>query len=68
MNLFEKMTDQLHEALDSALALALHHKNAEVTPLHMLFAMLNNSQGILIQALQKMPVDIEALNLAFKAS
>ncbi len=67
MNLFEKMTDQLHETLDSAIALALHHKNAEVTPMHMLFAMLNNSQGILIQALQKMPVDIEALKLSVQS-
>ncbi|REB29881.1 ATP-dependent chaperone ClpB, partial [Staphylococcus pseudintermedius] len=48
-------------------ALALHHKNAQVTPLHMLFAMLNNSQGILIQALQKMPVDIEALKLSVQS-
>lgn len=67
MNLFEKMTDQLHETLDSALALALHHKNAEVTPLHMLFVMLNNSQGILIQALQKMSVDIQALRLSVQS-
>lgn len=67
MNLFEKMTDQLYETLDSALALALHHKNAEVTPMHMLFAMLNNSQGILIQALQKMSVDIQALRLSVQS-
>ncbi|GAA7392710.1 AAA family ATPase [Helicobacter pylori] len=67
MNLFEKMTDQLHETLDSALALALHHKNAEVTPSHMLFVMLNNSQGILIQALQKMSVDIQALRLSVQS-
>ncbi|WP_104761666.1 ATP-dependent Clp protease ATP-binding subunit [Helicobacter cetorum] len=64
MNLFEKMTNQLQESLDSALALALHNKNAEITPLHMLFAMLNNSQGILIQALQKMSVDLQALRLS----
>ncbi|NGP16202.1 ATP-dependent chaperone ClpB, partial [Helicobacter pylori] len=55
------------QTLDSAIALALHYKNAEVTPLHMLFAMLNNSQGILIQALQKMPVDIEALKLSVQS-
>ena len=29
-NIFEKMTNQMHETVDSAVALALHNKNQEV--------------------------------------
>lgn len=63
MNIFEKMTNQLKETLDSALALALHQKNQEVDFVHMIWAMLSNSQSSLYQVLDQMNLDCASLNL-----
>ena len=35
-NIFEKMTNQLHETIDSGVALALHNKNQEVEVIQIL--------------------------------
>lgn len=67
MNLFEKMTRQLKETLDQAVSLALHSKNQEVDTLHLIWAMLTNSQSILNQALNKMNSDKIALELETKS-
>lgn len=67
MNLFEKMTHQLKETLDQAVSLALHSKNQEVDTLHLIWAMLTNSQSILNQALNKMNSDKIALELETKS-
>lgn len=67
MNLFEKMTRQLKETLDQAVSLALYSKNQEVDTLHLIWAMLTNSQSILNQALNKMNSDKIALELETKS-
>ena len=48
-SLFEQLTNQMREAIESAISLALHSKNNEATPLHVLWALLSNSASILNQ-------------------
>ena len=67
MNIFEKLTNQFRESLDSALALALSFKNQEVQTAHLTFALLSNSNSILNTALNKMNVDRNALTLELKS-
>ena len=68
MNIFEKLTNQFRESLDSALALALSFKNQEVQTAHLTFALLSNSNSILNTALNKMNVDRNALTLELKSA
>ncbi|MGI0440347.1 ATP-dependent Clp protease ATP-binding subunit [Helicobacter himalayensis] len=71
MNIFEKLTNQLKQTLDSAAALALHSKNAEITLAHMYWALLSDSQSLLNQALNKCnidktPIELEARSVVDK--
>ena len=63
MNIFEKLTNQMKETLDSAASLALHSKNQEITPAHMYWAFLTNHQSVLNQAFHKMNIQKEAIEL-----
>ena len=65
--IFEKLTHQMTQTIESALSLALHAKNPEVTPLHVVWALLTNSSSILNQVLNKMSVDKSALELEVKS-
>lgn len=67
MNIFEKMTNQLKETLDSAIALALHQKNQEIDLIHLTWALLSDSQSLLYRVLQKMQVEIAGLELEVKS-
>jgi ATP-dependent Clp protease ATP-binding subunit ClpB len=62
-NIFEKLTHQMTQAIESSLSLALHNKNSEVEPVHFLWALLANSNSPLNQALAKMNVDKTAIEL-----
>ena len=71
MNIFEKLTNQLKENLDSAAALALHSQNQEIDVAHMFWAMFTNTQSILNQALNKLnidkaPIELEARSVVDK--
>ena len=66
-NIFEILTDQLTQTVESSLSLALHSKNSEVKPLHMLWAMSTDTGSILNQILNKFGVSNEALNLEIKS-
>lgn len=66
-NIFEKMTNQLRETIDSSLALALHNKNQEVDVVHMLWALLTNTNSVLNQLLNKMNVNKAAIELEAKS-
>lgn len=66
-NIFEILTDQLTQTVESSLSLALHSKNIEVKPLHMLWAMSTDTSSILNQILNKFGVSNEALNLEIKS-
>ncbi|MGB5964027.1 MAG: AAA family ATPase [Sulfurimonadaceae bacterium] len=61
--IFEKLTHQMTEAVESALSLALHNKNMEVEPVHFFWALLTNSNSVLNQAFNKMNVDKTAIEL-----
>ena len=65
--LFEKLTNQLAETIDSGLALALHNKNQEVEVIHLLWALLTNTNSVLNQLLNKMNVDKAAIELEAKS-
>ncbi len=66
--LFEKLTNQMMEAIESGLSLALHNKNPEVHPLHILWGLLTNTNTVLNQALNKMGVDKVAIELEVKSA
>jgi len=65
--LFEKLTNQLSETIDSSVALALHNKNQEVEVIHLLWALLTNTNSVLNQLLNKMNVDKAAIELEAKS-
>ena len=53
--------------IESGVSLALHNKNQEVDPIHLVWALLTNSGSILHQALTKMNVDKAAIELETKS-
>ncbi|WP_298753502.1 AAA family ATPase [uncultured Arcobacter sp.] len=65
--IFEKLTNQMAESIDSSIALALHNKNQEVEVIHMLWALLTNTNSVLNQLLNKMNIDKTALVLEAKS-
>ncbi|SFV68211.1 ClpB protein [hydrothermal vent metagenome] len=67
MNILEKLTNQMQGTIESGVSLALHNKNQEVEPIHLLWALLTNSGSILHQALNKMNVDKAAIELESKS-
>lgn len=67
MNILEKLTNQMQGTIESGVSLALHNKNQEVDPIHLLWALLTNSGSILHQALNKMNVDKAAIELETKS-
>lgn len=66
-NIFETLTHQMTSAIESGLSLALHQKNTEVTPLHVTWGLLTNSNSILSQVLNKMNLDKTAIELDIKS-
>jgi ATP-dependent Clp protease ATP-binding subunit ClpB len=63
----ENLTNQMKEALDSAASLALHKQNQEIHNLHILWALLTNTDSILNQVLNKMNVEKAAIELSVKS-
>ena len=66
-SLFEQLTNQMREAIESAISLALHSKNQEATPLHVLWGLITNSASILNQVFNKMNIDKSAIELEVKS-
>ncbi|MEA2048449.1 MAG: AAA family ATPase [Campylobacterota bacterium] len=67
MNILENLTNQMQGTIESGVSLALHNKNQEVDPIHLMWALLTNSGSILHQALNKMNVDKAAIELETKS-
>jgi ATP-dependent Clp protease ATP-binding subunit ClpB len=65
--LFETLTHQMTQTLESAISLALHSKNSEATPLHVMWALLTQSDSVFMQILRKMNVDKSAIELEVKS-
>ena len=68
MDILEKLTHQMSASIESALSLALHNKNQEVEPLHLLWALLVNTNSLLNQALNKMNIDKNPIELELKSN
>ncbi len=66
-NIFEKLTHAMRESIESAISLALHAKNPEATPLHVIWGMLTDTSSILNQALNKMNAQKDAIALDVKS-
>ena len=66
-NLQDFLTDNFLSSLEQSASLALHSKNAEVTPLHLLWALSVDSSSILNQVLNKKNIAKEALELEIKS-
>ncbi|MDQ1244417.1 MAG: ATP-dependent chaperone ClpB, partial [Campylobacterota bacterium] len=66
-NIFEKLTNNMSESIESAVSLALHNKNQEVEPVHFLWAQLTNSNSVLNQMFNKMSIDKVAIELDVKS-
>ena len=67
MSILEKLTNQMQGTIESGVSLALHNKNQEVHPIHLVWALLTNSSSILNQALIKMSIDKAAIELDAKS-
>ena len=66
-NIFEKLTHNMTEAIESAISLALHNKNQEVQVEHFFWALLTNSGSVLNQMFNKMSIDKVAIELDVKS-
>src|SRR5882757_2774769 len=58
---WDKFTVKSQEAMQAATNLALEHGNPELTPMHMLAALLEDRDGIIVPVLQKVGVPTEQL-------
>ena len=66
-NIFEKLTNNMTESIESSISLALHNKNQEVEAVHFLWALLTNSNSLLNQMFNKMNIDKIAMELDVKS-
>ncbi|EAK7767427.1 AAA family ATPase [Campylobacter jejuni] len=67
VNIQDFLTDNMLSNLESAASLAIHSKNTEVVPLHLLWALSVDSTSILNQILNKLNISKEALELEIKS-
>ena len=67
MSILEKLTNQMSASIESGISLALHNKNQEVDPAHLVWGLLSNSASLLNQALNKMNSDKAVLELEVKS-
>ena len=65
--IFEKLTNQMNESIESGVSLALHSQNPEVNNVHILWGLITNTNSVLNQALNKMNVDKTAIELELKS-
>ncbi|HEC1891806.1 TPA: AAA family ATPase [Campylobacter jejuni] len=66
-NIQDFLTDNMLSNLESAASLAIHSKNTEIVPLHLLWALSVDSTSILNQILNKLNISKEALELEIKS-
>ncbi|MGM8974758.1 ATP-dependent Clp protease ATP-binding subunit [Campylobacter jejuni] len=66
-NIQDFLTDNMLSNIESAASLAIHSKNNEVVPLHLLWALSVDNASILNQILNKLNISKEALELEIKS-
>ena len=66
-NLGENLTAQMQELVEKGIALAIHAKNPQTFPLHLLWAQVADSGSLLNQVFNKMNVGKDAVELEVKS-
>ena len=66
-NLQDFLTDSMLSNVESAVSLAIHSKNSEITPLHLFWALSVDSTSLLNQIFNKMGISKEAVELEIKS-
>ena len=66
-NLGENLTAQMQELVEKGVALAIHAKNPQTFPLHLLWALAADSSSLLNQVFNKMNVSKDAVELEVKS-
>jgi len=66
-NLGENLTAQMQELVEKGVALAIHAKNPQTFPLHLLWAQVADSGSLLNQVFNKMNVSKDAVELEVKS-
>ena len=66
-NLGENLTAQMQELVEKGVALAIHAKNPQTFPLHLLWAQVADSDSLLNQVFNKMNVGKDAVELEVKS-
>ena len=66
-NLSENLTAQMQELVEKGVALAIHAKNPQTFPLHLLWALVTDSGSLLNQVFNKMNVSKDAVELEVKS-
>lgn len=66
-NLGENLTAQMQELVEKGVALAIHAKNPQTFPLHLLWAQVADSSSLLNQVFNKMNVSKDAVELEVKS-
>jgi len=67
MSIFEKLTNNLQESVDGAVALALHNQNQEVAPIHLLWKLATDTGSVLNQAMNKLNSDKKAIEFEMRS-
>lgn len=67
-NIFELLTHQMTATVESGLSLALHQKNSEVHPLHVMWGLVTDASSIFSQVLNKLNIDKKAIELEIKSA
>ena len=66
-NLGENLTAQMQELVEKGVSLAIHAKNPQTFPLHLLWALVADSSSLLNQVFNKMNVSKDAVELEVKS-
>jgi len=65
--LLEKLTNQMSEAIESGVSLALHNQNPEISSVHILWSLVTTTNTVFNQALNKMNIDKTSIELELKS-
>ena len=65
--LHEILTDKMQMALDSAVSLAIHSKNSEVTNLHIFWGLVTDTSSVVNQIFNKFGINKTAVELEIKS-
>ncbi|MGH1601678.1 ATP-dependent Clp protease ATP-binding subunit [Campylobacter majalis] len=66
--ILQKLTTQMTMALENGASLAIHSKNSEILPIHILWGLSTDSSSVLNQVLNKMSASKDALILEIKSN